>query len=170
MGLEKLKLPIFLTEYFSVRHRTFVEHKSAIHLINECCTCGKVDVDSKSLNYKTLVSSPLPIGTPMLPEPVPLQVVPHFQVLEELWCLLLVRLTISQLRCDCSQKRYLSGPLLPRHYWSWSCNWLTLNKVLSGSRSYNHKGRVNTDVWVPSLKCISCWIDVHKLMWSRLET
>ena len=90
-----------------LNHCTFVEHECAIHLINERCTCGKVDVDSKSLNYKTPVSSPLPIGTPMLPEPVPLQVVPHFQVLEESWCLLLVRLTISQLRCDCSQKRYL---------------------------------------------------------------
>ena len=67
-------------------------------------------------------------------------------------------------------KPLVSGPLHPRHYRSWSHCWLTLIKVLSGSRSYNRKGRVDTDVWVPSLNRISCWIMVHKPTWSRLET
>ena len=62
-----------------VTHCGFIAHEATISLINECCTCGK-DADTESLSFETPVSSPLPIGMPVLLEPVPLQVMPNFQV------------------------------------------------------------------------------------------
>ena len=62
-----------------VVHHGFIAHEAAISLINEHCLCGK-DVETESLSYGTPISSPSPLGTPILPEPVPIQVAPQFQV------------------------------------------------------------------------------------------
>ena len=62
-----------------VTHRGFIAHEAVISLINKRCTCGKDD-ETKSLSYRTPVSSPSPVETPVVPEPVPLQVMLQFQV------------------------------------------------------------------------------------------
>ena len=59
-------------------HEGWISHEAAIKKINERCTCG-VDSDDEFETVET-VSSPSPVGTPILPEPVPLSVVPSFQV------------------------------------------------------------------------------------------
>ena len=63
----------------SLAYCSFVAHEAVISLINQCCTCGKDD-KTVSLSYGTPVSSPSPVGMPILLEPVPLQVVPEFHV------------------------------------------------------------------------------------------
>ena len=59
-------------------HEGWLSHETAIEKINERCTCG-VDSDDDFETVET-VSSPSPIGTPVLPEPAPLQVMPSFHV------------------------------------------------------------------------------------------
>ena len=60
-------------------HRRWISHEAAIIQINERCTCGASDSED---NFETVetVSSPSAIGTPPLPEPVPLPVAPTYQV------------------------------------------------------------------------------------------
>src|ERR1700753_4048483 len=58
-------------------HEGWISHEAAIEKINECCTCG---VDSDEFETVETVSSPSPIRTPILPEPVPLQVIPSLTV------------------------------------------------------------------------------------------
>ena len=64
-------------------HEGWLSHESAIEKINERCTCG---VDSED-EFETveMVSSPSPVGTPVLPDPVPLQVMPSFHVRQVTW-------------------------------------------------------------------------------------
>ena len=57
----------------------WISHEAAILKINERCTCGASDSEDDFETVET-VSSPSPVGTPVLPEPVPLQVFPTFQV------------------------------------------------------------------------------------------
>ena len=59
-------------------HEGWLSHEAAIEKINERCTCG---VDSED-DFETVetVLSPSPVGTPVLPEPVPLSVMPSFHV------------------------------------------------------------------------------------------
>ena len=59
-------------------HEGWISHEAAIEKINERCTCG-VESEDEFETVET-VSSPSPVGTPVLPEPVPLQVMPSFQV------------------------------------------------------------------------------------------
>ena len=59
-------------------HKGWISHEAAIEKINECCTCG-VDSDDEFETVE-MVSSPSPIRTPILPEPVPLQVIPSLTV------------------------------------------------------------------------------------------
>ena len=59
-------------------HEGWLSHEVAIEKINERCTCG-VDSEDEFETVET-VSSPSPIGTPVIQEPVPLQVMPSFQV------------------------------------------------------------------------------------------
>ena len=60
-------------------HTGWISHEAAIEKINKRCTCGANDSED---NFETVetVSSPSPIGTPVLPESVPLQVMPPYQV------------------------------------------------------------------------------------------
>ena len=59
-------------------HEGWIFHEAAIEKINERCTCG-VDSDDEFETVET-VSSPSPVGTPVLPDPVPLPVMPPFEV------------------------------------------------------------------------------------------
>ena len=65
-------------------HRGWISHEAAIVKINERGTCGASDSED---NFETVetVSSPSPVGTPVLPEPVPLQVMPSFHVRQVTW-------------------------------------------------------------------------------------
>ena len=60
-------------------HEGWLSHEAAIEKINERCTCGADDSED-AFETVEMVSSPSLIGTPVLPEPVPLQVMPSFQV------------------------------------------------------------------------------------------
>ena len=64
-------------------HEGWLSHEVAIEKINKRCTCG-VDSDDEFETVET-VSSPSPIGTLALPEPVPLQVMPSFHVRQVTW-------------------------------------------------------------------------------------
>ena len=57
----------------------WISHEAAIQKINKRCTCGADDLNDEFESVET-VSSPSPVRTPVLPEPVPLQVIPSFQV------------------------------------------------------------------------------------------
>ena len=61
-------------------HRGWIAHEAAISLINERYTCGKGTEEEDFQSLGSTVSSPSPVGTPVIPEPVPLQVIPTFQV------------------------------------------------------------------------------------------
>ena len=64
-------------------HEGWISHEAAIEKINERCTCG---VDSED-DFETVetVSSPSPVGTPVVPDPVPLQVMLSFHVRQVTW-------------------------------------------------------------------------------------
>ena len=65
-------------------HTGWISHEAAIEKINERCTCGG---DGSEDDFETVetVSSPSPVGTPILPDPVPLQVMPSFHVRQVTW-------------------------------------------------------------------------------------
>ena len=65
-------------------HEGWISHQAAIEKINERCTCGADDSEDDFETVET-VSSPSPVGTPVLPEPVPLQVMPSFHVRQVTW-------------------------------------------------------------------------------------
>ena len=67
----------------SVRHlhSGWISHEAAIEKINERCTCGASDLEDE---FET-VSSPSPVGTPILPDLVPLPVMPSFHVRQVTW-------------------------------------------------------------------------------------
>ena len=64
-------------------HTRWISHEVAIEKINERCTCG-VD-DSDEFETMETVSSPSLVGTPVLPDPVPLQVMLSFSVRQVTW-------------------------------------------------------------------------------------
>ena len=64
-------------------HEGWISHETAIEKINKRCTCG-MDSDDEFETVET-VSSPSPVGTPVLPDPVPLQVMPSFHVRQVTW-------------------------------------------------------------------------------------
>ena len=65
-------------------HSGWISHEAAIEKINKRCTCG---ADDSGDEFETIemVSSPSPVGTPVLPDPVPLQVMPSFHVRQVTW-------------------------------------------------------------------------------------
>ena len=56
-------------------HEGWIGHEAAIEKINERCTCGTYGSSDSDADVFETVSSPSPIGDPVLPEPVPLQVI-----------------------------------------------------------------------------------------------
>ena len=65
-------------------HTGWVSHEAAIEKINERCTCGADDSEDDFETVET-VSSPSPVGTPLVPEQAPLQVMPAFHVRQVTW-------------------------------------------------------------------------------------
>ena len=69
-----------------ITHRGWIAHEAAIDLINEQCTCGKDSEEEEDFqSLGSTMSSLSPVGTPVLLEPVPLQVIPTFQVRWVTW-------------------------------------------------------------------------------------
>ena len=66
-------------------HEGWVTHDAAIEKINERCTCGTYGSSDSDADVFETVSSPSPAGTPVIPEPVPLQVMPSFHVRQVTW-------------------------------------------------------------------------------------
>ena len=66
-------------------HEGWIAHEAAIERINERCTCGTYGSSDSDADVFETVSSPSPIGTPVLPEPVPLHVMPSFHVRQVTW-------------------------------------------------------------------------------------
>ena len=64
-----------------ITHRGWIAHEATIDLINERCRCGKDNEEEEDFqSLGSTISSPLPIGTPVLLQVVPLQVMPSFQI------------------------------------------------------------------------------------------
>ena len=66
-------------------HEGWTSHEAAIERINERCTCGTYGSSDDEFETVDTVSSPSSIGGPMIPEPVPLQVMPSFHVRQVTW-------------------------------------------------------------------------------------
>ena len=92
----------------SVRHlhSGWISHEAAIEKINKRCTCG---ADGSEDDFETVetVLSPSPVGTPVLPDPVPLQVIPAFHVRQVTWVRFVQPIDLSFYRCAFFRKRSL---------------------------------------------------------------
>ena len=87
-------------------HKGWLSHEAAIEKINERCTCG-VDSEDEFETIET-VSSPSPVGTPVLPEPVPLQVMPSFHVRQVTWARFVQPIDLSFLDASSSGRGSLA--------------------------------------------------------------
>ena len=85
-------------------HEGWLSHEAAIEKINERCTCGADDSEDDFETVET-VSSPSPVGTPVLPEPVPLQVMPSFHVRQVTWARFVQPIDLSFNRCVFFRKK-----------------------------------------------------------------
>ena len=83
----------------------WVSHETAIEKINERCTCGTYGSSDSDADVFATVASPSPIGTPALPEPVPLQVMPSFHVRQVTWARFVQPIDLSFNRCVFFRKR-----------------------------------------------------------------
>ena len=87
-------------------HQGWVSHEAAIERINERCTCGTYgSSDDDEFETMGTVSSPSPIGGPMIPEPVPLQVMPSFHVRQVTWARFVQPIDLSFNSCVFFRKR-----------------------------------------------------------------
>ena len=66
-------------------HEGWISHEAAIERINERCTCGTYGSSDDEFETVNSVSSPSQIGGPMIPEPVPVPVMPSFHVRQVTW-------------------------------------------------------------------------------------
>ena len=66
-------------------HEGWTTHEVAIERVNERCTCGTYGSSDEEFETVNTASSPSPVGGPMIPEPVPLQVMPAFHVRQVTW-------------------------------------------------------------------------------------
>ena len=66
-------------------HDGWITHEVAIEKINERCTCGTYGSSDSDADVFATVSSPSSVGGPIIPEPVPLQVMPSFHVRQVTW-------------------------------------------------------------------------------------
>ena len=76
-------------------HEGWVSHEAAIERINERCTCGTYGSSDDDFETVETVSSPSPTRTPVLPDPVPLQVIPSFHVRQVTWTRLAQSIDLS---------------------------------------------------------------------------
>ena len=89
----------------SVRHlhSGWISHEAAIEKINERCTCGASDSEDEFETVET-VSSPSPVETPVLPDPVPLQVMPSFHVRQVTWARFVQPIDLSFIDASSSRR------------------------------------------------------------------
>ena len=66
-------------------HEGWISHEAAIERINEHCTCGTYGSSDDNFETVETVSSPSPVGTPVIPDPVPLRAMPAFHVRQVTW-------------------------------------------------------------------------------------
>ena len=83
-------------------HERWVSHEAAIERINERCTCGTYGSSDSDADVFETVSSPSPIGGPIIPEPVPLQVMPSFHVRQVTWARFVQPIDLSFLAASSS--------------------------------------------------------------------
>ena len=88
-------------------HDGWVSHEAAIERINERCTCGTYGSSDDEFETVYTVSSPSPIGGPIIPEPVPLQVMPSFHVRQVTWARFVQPIDLSFTSCVFFRKRSL---------------------------------------------------------------
>ena len=86
-------------------HEGYISHETAIERINERCTCGTYGSSDDEFETVNTVSSPSPIGGPMIPEPVPLQVMPSFHVRQVTWARFVQPIDLSFNSCVFFRKR-----------------------------------------------------------------
>ena len=86
-------------------HEGWISHETAIERVNERCTCGTYGSSDNEFETVNTVSSPSPIGGPMIPEPVPLQVIPSFHVRQVTWARFVQPIDLSFTSCVFFQKR-----------------------------------------------------------------
>ena len=91
-------------------HQGWIFHEAAIEKINERCTCGANDSDDDFETVET-VSSPSPVGTPVLSDPVPLQVMPSFHVRQVTWARFVQPIDLSFNRCVFFRKKSRCHPV-----------------------------------------------------------
>ena len=65
-------------------HEGWISHEAAIERINERCTCGTIGSEDEFESVES-ASSPSSVGTPVIPDSVPLQVMPSFHVRQVTW-------------------------------------------------------------------------------------
>ena len=82
-------------------HSGWISHEAALEKVNKRCTCGASDSGDEFETVET-VSSPSPVGTPVLPEPVPLQVMPSFHVRQVTWAQFVQPIDLSFLAASSS--------------------------------------------------------------------
>ena len=86
-------------------HDGWITHEATIEKINERCTCGTYGSSGDEFETVNTVSSPSPIGGPMIPEPVPLQVMPSFHVRQVTWARFVQPIDLSFNSCVFFRKR-----------------------------------------------------------------
>ena len=86
-------------------HEGWVSQEAAIERINERCTCGTYGSSDDEFETVNTVSSPSPVGGPMIPEPVPLQVMPSFHVRQVTWARFVQPIDLSFNSCVFFRKR-----------------------------------------------------------------
>ena len=88
-------------------HEGWISHATAIERINERCTCGTYgSSDDDDFETMNTVSSPSPVEDPVvLPEPVPLQVMPSFHVRQVTWARFVQPIDLSFNSCVFFRKR-----------------------------------------------------------------
>ena len=89
-------------------HDGWITHEAAIERINERCTCGTYgSSDSDADDFETVnTASSVALEEPLvLPDPVPLQVMPAFHVRQVTWARFVQPIDLSFNRCAFFRKR-----------------------------------------------------------------
>ena len=86
-------------------HDGWINHEAAIERVNERCTCGTYGTSDDEFETVNTVSSASPIGGPMIPEPVPLHVMPSFHVRQVTWARFVQPIDLSFNSCVFFRKR-----------------------------------------------------------------
>ena len=96
-------------------HDGWILHETAIERINERCTCGTYGSSDSDAFETVNTASPLAsVGEPVVPEPVPLQVMPSFHVRQVTWARFVQPIDLSFNSCVFFRKRFRCLQVLKR--------------------------------------------------------